>query len=85
MEDTSLINCEQPKETIRRCEVCNGDDQESPCAYPGGSMMGCLRNERLRAMGFTIDDAFSWLVLDYNLIIREISVREKEGVNSGRI
>jgi hypothetical protein len=32
-----------------RCQICNGDDMQAPCAYPSEGLPGCLRDERRNA------------------------------------
>ena len=32
-----------------RCTICNGDDMQAPCAYPGEGIFGCVRDKRLKA------------------------------------
>ena len=29
------------------CKVCNGNDRDQPCAYPGEGKPWCLRDQRL--------------------------------------
>jgi hypothetical protein len=34
-----------------KCRACNGNDADMPCAYPGESAAGCLRDQRLAVSG----------------------------------
>ncbi len=35
---------------LARCPSCNGDDMQTPCAYPGEGKAGCPRDKRLSAI-----------------------------------
>lgn len=34
---------DKPAASLGRCPICNGDDQQMPCAYPSEFPKGCLR------------------------------------------
>jgi hypothetical protein len=51
------------------CPACNGNDQNTPCAYPSENMKGCLRDKRLAADvqdDNEVDHALRWLDLHWN-------------------
>jgi hypothetical protein len=33
---------------MNNCPVCNGNDGNTPCAYPSEKMEGCLRDKRFK-------------------------------------
>jgi hypothetical protein len=43
------------QDSERKCEVCQGNDGDAPCAYPSENMVKCLRRIRLTAGVFQQD------------------------------
>lgn len=35
-----------------KCEICNGNDMDAPCAYPAERFDKCLRTKRLNEQGY---------------------------------
>lgn len=55
--DTDAGLAFEPRVSV--CPICNGNDADASCAYPGAGMNECLRDQRLRACGSHIPE---WLV-----------------------